>query len=86
VPSRAFDASSFAASTPVVSELSHNPDRRRGSDETKVRQRVDATAESVSVEDPADDEENMELLWTDLARVVAQAAARLSRIKHESIL
>jgi hypothetical protein len=68
-----------------VPELSHNPDRRRASDETKARQGVDATAERDGIEDPADAEENMELLWTDLARVVAQAAARLSRIKHESI-
>jgi hypothetical protein len=86
VPSRAFDASSFAASTPVVSDLSDNPDRRRASGETKAQQVVDATAESVGIEDPADQEENMELLWTDLARVVAQAAARLSRIRHDSVL
>ncbi|HVC78839.1 MAG TPA: hypothetical protein VND96_20195 [Candidatus Micrarchaeaceae archaeon] len=66
-------------------ELSHNPDRRRASDETGARQRVDATAGSGGIEDPADQEDGMELLWTDLARVVAQAAARLSRIKHESI-
>jgi len=46
---------------------------------------VDATAGSGGIEDPADQEDGMELLWTDLARVVAQAAARLSRIKHESI-
>jgi hypothetical protein len=70
-----------------VSELSHNPDRRRASDETEARQRVDATAgRVVGIVDPADHEDGMELLWTDLARVVAQAAARLSRIKHESIL
>jgi hypothetical protein len=48
---------------------------------------VDATAgRVVGIVDPADHEDGMELLWTDLARVVAQAAARLSRIKHESIL
>ena len=86
VPSIALVASSFAASTPVVPELSHNPDRRRASNETKARRDVDATTESDGIEDPADDDENMELLWTDLARVVAQAAARLSRIRHDSIL
>jgi hypothetical protein len=86
VPSIAFVASSFVASTPVVPELSHNPDRRRASDETKARKRVDATAERDGIEDPADEEGNMELLWTDLARVVAQAAARLSRIRHDPIL
>jgi hypothetical protein len=47
---------------------------------------VNATAESEGIEDPADDEENMELLWTDLARVVAQASARLSRIRHDATL
>jgi hypothetical protein len=47
---------------------------------------VDASAGFDRIEDPADREENMELLWTDLARVVAEAAARLSRIKHESTL
>ncbi|MDQ6720825.1 MAG: hypothetical protein M3003_08530 [Candidatus Dormibacteraeota bacterium] len=51
-----------------------------------MQQGVDATAESVGIDDPADEEENMQLLWTDLARVVAQAAARLSRITHDSIL
>jgi hypothetical protein len=86
VPSIAFVASSFAAITPVVPELSHNPDRRRASDATKARQGVDATADSDDIEDPADEDENMGLLWTDLARVVAQAAARLSRIRHDSIL
>jgi hypothetical protein len=86
VPSIAFVASSFAASTPAVPELRHNPARRPASDETKARQGVDATAESDGIEDPADQEENMELLWTDLARVVGQAAARLSRIRHDSVL
>ena len=51
-----------------------------------ARQGVNATAESDGIEDPADDDENMELLWTDLARVVAQAAARMSLIRHDSIL
>jgi len=69
-----------------MSELSHNPDRRRASDETKARQGLDAMAESEGIEDAKDREETMEPLWTDLARVVAQAAARLSRIKHDSIL
>ena len=86
MPSIAFDASSFAASTPVAPELSHNPDLPRASDATKADQCVSATAESDAIEDPANREENMELLWTDLARVVAQAAARFSGIKHDSIL
>ena len=47
---------------------------------------MDASAESDGIEDPVDQEENMDLLWTDLARVVAHAAARLSRIRHDSIL
>ena len=76
----------FVARTPIVPELSHNPDRRRASDKTKAWQGATATAESDGTGDPTDQEENMELLWTDLARVVAQAAARLSRIKHDSIL
>ncbi len=67
-------------------ELSHNPGRRRARDETKAQQGVNATAESDGIEDPTDQEENIEVLWTDLARVVAQAAARLNRIKHDSIL
>jgi hypothetical protein len=85
VPSRAFVAFSFAAGTSVVPELSHNPDRRRVSDETNARQGVDARAERDGIQNPTDREENMEVVWNDLARVVAQAAARLSRIKHGSI-
>jgi hypothetical protein len=83
VPSRAFVACSFAVDLP---ELSHNPDRRRASDETNARQGVDVWAETDGIQNPTDREENMELLWTDLARVVAQAAAHLSRIRHDSIL
>jgi hypothetical protein len=86
VPSRAFDASSFAAATPVGPKLAHTPARRRASNATKVGHLVDASAGIDRIEDPADGEENMELLWTDLARVVAQAAARLSHSKHDSTL
>ena len=39
------------------------------------------TAGTNGVGDVADPDENMELLWTDLARVVAHAGDRLTRIK-----
>jgi hypothetical protein len=47
---------------------------------------VAGTAGTDRIEDAEDPDETMELLWTDLARVVAQAATRLSRISHDSIL
>jgi hypothetical protein len=52
----------------------------------KAGQCAEALTERDGIEDPADLDDTMEPLWTDLARVVAQAAGRLSRIKHDSIL
>gem|GEM_PF-3209108 len=46
---------------------------------------VAGTAGTNRIGDAADPDENMELLWTDLARVVAQAGERLSRIKQDLI-
>ena len=43
------------------------------------------TAGTDRIEDAANLDENMELLWTDLARVVAQAGGRLTRIKLDFI-
>ena len=37
------------------------------------------------IDDAANPDETMELLWTDLARVVAQAGERLSRTKQDLI-
>ena len=76
VPSRAFDVPSFAVTTPIASKLAHNPARRRATNATNVDQCEAATAGTDHIEDAVDRDENMELLWTDLARVVAQAAER----------
>jgi hypothetical protein len=46
---------------------------------------VAGTAGTDGIDDAADQDENMELLWIDLARVVAQAGERLTRIKHDLI-
>jgi hypothetical protein len=37
------------------------------------------------IENAVDPDDNMELLWTDLARVVAQAGDRLTRVKQDTI-
>jgi hypothetical protein len=86
VPSRAFDTPSFAVTATVAPKLAHNPARRRATNATNVDQCVAGTAGTDRIEDAGDPDETMELLWTDLARVVAQAARRLSRISHDSIL
>jgi hypothetical protein len=85
VPSRAFDAPSFAVTTPIAPKQAHNPARRGATNATNVDQCVTGTTKTDRVEDAADPDDNMELLWTDLARVVAQAGERLTRFKHELI-
>jgi hypothetical protein len=46
---------------------------------------VAGTAGTNRIGDAADPDESMELLWTDLARVVAQAGERLTPVKLELI-
>ena len=85
VPSRAFDAPSFAVATPVAPKLAHNPARRRATNSTNVDQCVAGIVGTDRIDDAANPDETMELLWTDLARVVAQAGERLSRTKQDLI-
>lgn len=84
MPSRAFGAPSFAVTTTIASQVAHNPARQRATNATNVDQCVAGTA-GTRIKDAADRDENMELLWTDLARVVAQAGERLARIKQDLI-
>jgi hypothetical protein len=85
VPYRAFDAPSFALTTTIAPKLAHNPARRRAANATNVDQNVAGTAGTNRIGDAADPDESMELLWTDLARVVAQAGERLTPVKLELI-